>query len=71
MYTHTQTTTGKRIVLVDDSIVRGNTMTLIVKLLKQSGAKEVNVTSSLPYTSLCHYVINNTSLCHHSLYNIF
>ena len=33
---------GKRIVLVDDSIVRGNTISPIIKLLKESGAKEVS-----------------------------
>ena len=34
---------GKRIVLVDDSIVRGNTISPIIKLLKESGAKEVSI----------------------------
>lgn len=33
---------GKRIVLIDDSIVRGNTMPCIVDLLKNAGAKEVH-----------------------------
>ena len=32
---------GKRIVLIDDSIVRGNTISPIIKLLKEAGAKEV------------------------------
>lgn len=33
---------GKRIVLIDDSIVRGTTMPPIVSLLKRAGAKEVS-----------------------------
>lgn len=32
---------GKKIILIDDSIVRGNTMGIIVHLLKEYGAKEV------------------------------
>ncbi|MEM0073533.1 MAG: amidophosphoribosyltransferase [Thermoplasmatales archaeon] len=39
---------GKKIVLVDDSIIRGNTMRRIVKLLKDSGAKEVHVRVASP-----------------------
>ena len=41
---------GKRIILIDDSIVRGNTIAPIVKLLKQAGAKEVDRDQS------CHQV---------------
>lgn len=39
---------GKRIVLVDDSIVRGNTLARIVKTLKDAGALEVHVRVSSP-----------------------
>lgn len=39
---------GKRIILVDDSIVRGTTSGIIVRLLKEAGAKEVNLLISSP-----------------------
>lgn len=34
---------GKRVVIIDDSIVRGNTISPIIKLLRESGAKEVSL----------------------------
>jgi amidophosphoribosyltransferase len=47
---------GKRIVLVDDSIVRGTTSEKIVKNLKNAGAKEVHLRiSSPPFRHVCHY----------------
>ncbi|MBD7911881.1 MULTISPECIES: amidophosphoribosyltransferase [Clostridium] len=39
---------GKRIILIDDSLVRGTTLKGIVKLLKASGAKEVHVVIAAP-----------------------
>ena len=47
---------GKRIVLVDDSVVRGTTSEKIVKSLKNAGAKEVHMRiSSPPFRFTCHY----------------
>lgn len=40
--------TGKRIVLIDDSIVRGNTTKKIIKLLKEKGASEVHLRITCP-----------------------
>lgn len=39
---------GKRVVLIDDSIVRGTTSACIIKLLRQAGATEVHMRSSAP-----------------------
>jgi len=50
---------GKRIVLVDDSIVRGTTMRQIVSLLRSRGAREVHVRISSPPISFpCYYGID-------------
>ncbi|MCJ2520781.1 MAG: amidophosphoribosyltransferase [Candidatus Thermoplasmatota archaeon] len=39
---------GKRVVLIDDSIVRGTTMSKIVKLVREAGAKEIHVRIGCP-----------------------
>ena len=47
---------GKRIILVDDSIVRGTTMRQIIELLREAGASRVHVKiSSPPFISPCYY----------------
>lgn len=47
---------GKRLVLIDDSIVRGTTMASLIRMLKDAGATEVHVRiSSPPFLFPCYY----------------
>lgn len=61
---------GKRIVMVDDSIVRGTTCANIIRMLKKAGAKEVHVRiSSPPFLYPCYFgtdVPSNEQLIAHS-----
>ncbi len=50
---------GKRVVLIDDSIVRGTTSKKIVRMVREAGAKEIHVRVSCPPTiSPCYYGID-------------
>lgn len=57
-----ETIKGKKLVVVDDSIVRGNTQRALVKMLKEAGASEVHVRiSSPPIEWPCFYGIDFAS----------
>lgn len=67
---------GKRVVMIDDSIVRGTTASAIVSLLRSAGATEVHVRISSPeFISPCFFgtdIPNKEKLisCHHSVEEI-
>ncbi len=53
---------GKRVVLVDDSIVRGTTSKKIIQLLKEAGAKEVHMRiAAPPITNPCFYGVDTST----------
>ena len=53
------TITGKRVILVDDSIVRGTTSVKIVDMVRNAGAKEVHMrVASPPTTNSCFYGVD-------------
>ena len=64
---------GKRVVLIDDSIVRGTTSGRIVNLLREAGAREVHMRiSSPPFLNPCFYgtdidSCDNLIACHHTV----
>ncbi len=67
---------GRRIVMIDDSIVRGTTSARIVKLLREAGAKEIHVrVSAPPFMNPCYYGTDidskeNLIACKHSIEEI-
>ena len=71
-----ETVNGKRVVLIDDSIVRGTTSARIIKLLRDAGAKEVHMrVSAPPFINPCYYGTDVDSrdmliACHHTVEEI-
>ncbi len=67
---------GKRVVLIDDSIVRGTTSARIIRLVREAGAKEVHMRiSAPPFLNPCYYGTDidsreNLIACKHSVSEI-
>ncbi len=56
---------GKRVIIIDDSIVRGTTSQKLVKIIRDAGAKEVHLRSaSPPVISGCYYGVDTPSKEH-------
>jgi amidophosphoribosyltransferase len=54
---------GKRVLVVDDSIVRSTTITRVIKMLRRAGAKEIHVrVASPPIKSTCHFGVDMATL---------
>ena len=54
---------GKRLLVVDDSIVRSTTITRVIRMLRRAGAKEVHVrVASPPIKSTCHFGVDMATL---------
>lgn len=52
---------GRRVVLIDDSVVRGTTSARTVRLLREAGAREVHLgVASPPYRNACYYGIDTS-----------
>ena len=70
------TVRGKRVVMIDDSIVRGTTSARIVKLLREAGAAEIHMrVSAPPFLNPCYYGTDidsceNLIACHHTVEEI-
>ncbi len=68
-----ETIRGKRVVLIDDSIVRGTTSARIVRLVREAGATEVHFrVSAPPFLNPCYYGTDidsreNLIACHHTV----
>ncbi len=71
-----ETVAGKRVVLIDDSIVRGTTSAPTIKLLRDAGATEIHMrVSAPPFLNPCYYGTDidsreNLIACHHSVEEI-
>ncbi len=71
-----ETIRGKRVVLIDDSIVRGTTSARIVRLVREAGATEVHFrVSAPPFLNPCYYGTDidsreNLIACHHTVEEI-
>lgn len=70
------TVRGKRVVMIDDSIVRGTTSARIIKLLREAGAAEIHMrVSAPPFLNPCYYGTDidsrdNLIACHHTVEEI-